>query len=88
MNYSLISLYPSTWFDFRHLAMKYPSKTIMTSPPRTAPTMIGIKSLVGPGATDEDTVLLLVTVVWVVQFLHNVVVAVVVGEVFLAVVVV
>ena len=64
----------------------------MTNPPRTAPTMMGIKSFCGPGAEVEPVLLVGVvetveTVVWVVQFLHGVVVTVVVWVVFFAVVV-
>ena len=70
--------------------MKYPSKTMITSPPKTAPTIIGIKSFGAGGPDVVDPVWLDGLVVWVVTVLWGVVcvvflVPVVVGEVFLLV---
>ena len=88
--YSLSSLYAESWLDFLHLAIKYPNKTIITNPPNTAPTIIGIKSFGAGGPDVVDPVLLDGLVVWVVTVLWVVVcvvflVPVVVGEVFLLV---
>ena len=86
--YSLSSLYAESWLDFLHLAIKYPNKTIITNPPNTAPTIIGIKSFGAGGPDVVDPVLLDGLVVWVVTVLWVVVcvvflVPVVVGEVLL-----
>ena len=91
INYSLSSLYAESWLDFLHLAIKYPNKTIITNPPNTAPTIIGIKSFGAGGPDVVDPVLLDGLVVWVVTVLWVVVcvvflVPVVVGEVFLLVI--
>ena len=88
--YSLNSLYAESWLDFLHLAIKYPNKTIITNPPNTAPTIIGIKSFGAGGPDVVEPVLLDGLVVWVVTVLWGVVcvvflVPVVVGEVFLLV---